>query len=561
MQKNTGEAKLNVARRASEQVMKLSRLGCFHQSRLSFMRVLTRRLKQDHWRFEQPDFNISDAGVGYAVYSAIGPERSYSLIAFAHDLPDELRSDRVIAEQWDATFVLFDGVPTAADITRLKENVPHQEAGRVTQSELSLSRANRSVRLWEYVVNCLSDGRQPAQSEIDSVGYLMRTTAVYGSGKFGAADRESLANRVECNSPFQVEMLTVYLIRVFVRDLVSHMAAIKGGDKAVCLDKNIARSLGIGNSTGLGMAPFILNHAALFNNWIIAREQALAEVRSVDTATADRVALFKSVFKKSCLSIDQWGTSHTQQQQRVSELQGELIQFARYIDDFDFSVHRPWDKLYRWAEMHLNVEAQELLVSLLLEPYGDLVDGFAHCMGSDEPSVGRINGTVQASELIKQTRMLYRWALDIDWSTESANARAWYVSEEKLEPRLGERFDEPVAKFEQPLSPARDAIRLLDALQKVSANTSIAEFLLHQPEYRHTVRRIQTLNKLPYGEIHDNTIDAALVPVDMLRCKLSFFGAIHFDPRSDRWVRIRMFANAPYPEELSEQDADFWAYP
>ena len=41
---------------------------------------------------------------------------------------------------------------------------------------------------------------------------------------------------------------------------------------------------------------------------------------------------------------------------------------------------------------------------------------------------------------------------------ESANARFWYVSEEKLEPRLGERFREPGAEREQPLAIARDVV-------------------------------------------------------------------------------------------------------
>jgi hypothetical protein len=35
-----------------------------------------------------------------------------------------------------------------------------------------------------------------------------------------------------------------------------------------------------------------------------------------------------------------------------------------------------------------------------------------------------------------------------------------------------------------------------------------------------------------------------------LRCKLSFFGASRFDPKSDRWVRISMYADAPTPESL-----------
>jgi len=137
----------------------------------------------------------------------------------------------------------------------------------------------------------------------------------------------------------------------------------------------------------------------------------------------------------------------------------------------------------------------------------------------------------------------------------------WTVSEEKLEPRLGERFDEPVGDYEQPLSPARDAIRLHDALAEIDDEKSVAEFLLENPEHRAIVRRVQQVSDLPYAEIRDNTIDKSLMPIDMLRCKLSFFGATHFDPRSDRWVRIRMFANAPYPEELASGDAEFWPYP
>ena len=88
------------------------------------------------------------------------------------------RSDRVIAHSWDATFTLFDGVPTAADIERLSWNVPKQEAGRVSNREISLSRANRSVRLFEHAVDSLAAGHQPDREQIEAVGYLMRTTAV-----------------------------------------------------------------------------------------------------------------------------------------------------------------------------------------------------------------------------------------------------------------------------------------------------------------------------------------------------------------------------------------------
>jgi len=553
--------KSKVAKRLPQQVMRLKRLGSFHQTRLSFMRVLTRRLKQEQWQFAQQEFNVDSNGVGYAVYNAIGPERTYSLVAFTHDLPDELRSDRVIAEQWDTTFSLFDGVPTSVDIKRLSDNVPLQEAGRISGSELTLSRANRSVRLWEHVVDALARGDQPDQSQLDSVGYLMRTTAVYGSGKFGAADRQSIAHRDECNSPFQVEMLSVYLIRTFVRDLVQHMADARGGRNSVKLDANLARSLGIGNSTGLGMAPFILKHPALFNNWIIAREEALAQVRSVASPTDEEVALFKDLFARASRSMLNWKTQHELQRGKVEKLLTDIQSAQRYFNALNFHTEAVWDTVYRWSENNLSLEGQEFIASLLLEPYGHLIDGFAHCMGSDSPVVPSINGAMRLAELKELLDKQYAWTNSIDWSEKSALARAWYVSEEKLEPRLGERFEEPVAPYEQPLAPARDAVQLHSQIETQDAQMLVADFLLQHPNHRHTVRRIQTMRDLPYGEIQDNTIGADLLPIDMLRCKLSFFGAIHFDPRSDRWVRIRMFGNAPYPEELLSGDAEFWSYP
>ena len=50
------------------------------------------------------------------------------------------------------------------------------------------------------------------------------------------------------------------------------------------------------------------------------------------------------------------------------------------------------------------------------------------------------------------------------------------------------------------------------------------------------VRRAFIVENFPYSEIQDNTIGKNIVPIDMLRLKLSFFGALKFDPRSDKWV-------------------------
>ena len=102
---------------------------------------------------------------------------------------------------------------------------------------------------------------------------------------------------------------------------------------------------------------------------------------------------------------------------------------------------------------------------------------------------------------------------------------------------------------------------LFRALDDEADQTRVADFLLRHPEHRHILRRVQIVARHPYAEIRDNTVSADILPIDLLRAKLSFFGACHFDPRSDRWVRINMFRNAPFPHELAEMEFAGWTYP
>lgn len=551
--------------RSPEQVMTLNRLGSLHQCRLSFMRQLTRRMAAENWQFTRPHFKVNKHGVGYAVYTAAYPEGKASLVAFAHDLPDELRSDRVIAEHWDTTFTLFNGVPSVHDIERLQQNVPLQESGRISETELTLSRANRSVRLWKHVVDALAEGKQPNSEELHNVGYLMRTTAVYGSGKFGAADREQLNEELGDSSvfkaPFSVEMLTVYLIRTFVRDLVNHAAYCQGGSNAAKLDEELARSLGIGNSTGLGMAPFLINHPVLVNNWIAAREEAIARVRSIKTVRETDVKTVHQLLTRTQLLTSRWHSEHPIQQVKLSELTLDLEMAADFFSRASLNVDFYWNQLIDWTTENLSVEGQECIASLVLEPYAELVDGLSDCMHDPISHRMRIDGTQSIQEVSKLIETSFGWAKNIDWSSQQATARCWYVSVEKLEPRLGERFEEPLTDYEQPLAPARDAVAALTHLQKWDGGVRVAEFLVAHPEHRRAVQRAQWYRIAPYGEIRDNTIDSTLLPIDLLRAKLSFFGATHFDPRSDRWVRICLYSGAPYPEELSEKNSDLWIYP
>jgi len=547
--------------RPPEMVMRLERLGASFQSRLSFIRILMQRLQRDKWRFDRPKFEIDDTGVGVAIYRAQGPERVYTLVAFAHDLPDDQRSDRVIAEAWDATFALVDGDADAVDIHRLAANVPMQEAGRVTPRELTLARANRSVRLFDHVVERLAAGEQPDNDLIEQTGYLMRTTAVYGSGKFGAADHATIVDRPEFAAPFQAEMLTVYLIRMFSIDLAEHLATSRSGITATRIAAPLRQRLGIGNSTGLGMAPFVLNHPMLINNWITARETALARVRELPDAMPDAVARMRKLARRAGANAASWQSKHPLQLAKIRALQSDLEMLNGHLKQ-DFTKGRaPWDRLYRWAELHLSVEGQEQTVAVLIDTHEALTDDIALTMSANESLARSIDGAMTIGALKRILTDVYAFALAIDWADKNAVDRVWYVSAEKLEPRMGQRFEEDIEAYEQPLAPARDAARMHNDLDQCPDNETTATFLLKHPEHRHMARRAQLAARLPYAEIRDNTIADNVLPIDILRCKLAFFGAARFDPRSDRWVRINMFQGAPFLDELQSAKSDDWMYP
>ena len=541
--------------------MRLARLGAFHQTRLSFLRATLRHVWSAGFRFAYDRWEIGDDGVGVAVYTATGPEHTYSLVCFAHDLDPAMRTDRVIAEAWDATFVLYDGIPDDGEIERLRANAPKQEAGRFRHTDLILSRTNKSARLFDYVVGCLADGRQPDAARLEDVGYVMRTTAVYGNGKFGIADRHRYAGRAGFGGPFRMEMLTVWMIRQFVADLVDRMARVKGGSGAAPLDRALRRRLGIGNSTGLGLGPFIVNHPALFARWIECRETALARVCAQERASSEVWVVFRQWIGRARADVAAWIVPDELQAEKIARLAGDIDRLEAFSAGFGPKTVRPWARIRDWAADRLSLEGQELTVSLLIEPYGDLVDDLADRMAIDDREMAPAGMPGSVDDILEAIEDRYNWALEPDYATPDAQARFWYVSANKLEPRLGERWEEAGADLELPLATGRDIAACHADLRKAARQECLADFLLRHPEHRHVVRRLCDPDLGSYGQIRDNLVGADLLPLNLLRCKLAFFGATHFDPKSDRWLRINMFCHAPYPDETESQPPDDWIFP
>ena len=549
---------MEVQLRDPKEVMKLSRLGSFHQSKLSFLRSFLREFK--NWDYKRDLLDLDENGFGIVIYSFRKKKRIYSLICFANKITDQERSDRVIATKWDAAFTLFDGIPTKQDIERLKKNVPKQEVGRMSYKELTLSRANKSVRIFNYVAECLSKGQQPDKKKLAEVGYLYRTTAVYGSGKFGLADRFRIKNREEIFGPFRLEMMLVYLVRQFTFDQVNHIAKSKNPKAAVSLDSDISRNLGIGNSTGLGMAPFIVNHPLLLNNWIMAREIILKQIRQIKKINQTDIDLIINCLKSSKKNIENWNTESDFQLSKINQLNKDLDLLIQYfLTKFDCKKEFFYNDLYIWAKKNLGDECLEFMVSIIMEPYEKIVNPLIKTMSADEDRYFTIPIDKTISDLRNILELNYSDILKVDFTQKQNNENFWFISKNKEEPRLANRFKDNGSELEQPLAIARDICQLYQRISNEKNSLKVGSFLMNNNDLRHVVRRAFITEKFPYAEIQDNTIGSKLMPIDMLRLKLSFFGAVKFDPRSDKWLRICMFQGAPLPNELKTTD-DHWMY-
>tara|TARA_A100001388_G_scaffold264154_1_gene235174 strand:- start:195 stop:788 length:594 start_codon:yes stop_codon:yes gene_type:complete len=195
----------------------------------------------------------------------------------------------------------------------------------------------------------------------------------------------------------------------------------------------------------------------------------------------------------------------------------------------------------------------------MLEPFDEIVKPLIKKMSSDEDKYFTIPAHRTVRDLKKIIEQKYSEILKIDFHKKENYKNFWFISKNKEEPRYADRFEENGSELEQPLAIARDIKNLYDKVTVTSENLTIDKFLFQNSDLRHVVRRAFIVEKFPYSEIQDNTIGEKVIPIDMLRLKLSFFGALKFDPRSDKWLRICMFQGAPLPNELKNIDQQ-WVY-
>ncbi|HEC1758875.1 TPA: DUF3726 domain-containing protein [Campylobacter lari] len=539
--------------RSPQEVMSLERLGSMHSSRLSFTRTLMRKIAQEKWVLKNILWDLDDKGFGDVIYQVRTPHGIYHLVIFANYIKDEERNDRVIANKWDVTFTFVNGEIDSGLLTVLKENVPLQEAGRNFNNAFVLARANKSVRIFEYIVNSLANGKQPDLDELAKVGYILRTTAVYGSGKFGISDFDNLQKNGDFSQSFSAEMCAVYIVRQFSLDWVNYIAKQRGGDKAVELDRDIQRYLGVGNATGLGMAPYLIKHPKVVDNWLYQRELALSKVmqQKLDMSKAKELIDY---LKRASLHLKEITTIDSRQDNLNKIASSELSYIVKEIKT-KINASMVIEEFVEYTKKY-SLEAQEIVLSCLLELYPELVDIHDKMMTIDETPL-ELTG-VKISEIKNVIEKKYDWALGINFENPENNYWFWYISEEKEEPRLGVRGIDNGDELEQPLDIARQVVKFYNTLKNQDDYLHISKFLLENPCFTSIARRVWTMGNCVMGDIRANVLAKDFLPMHLLRAKLSMFGATKYDPRSDRWVQVTLFQNAPLMDEIH---ANEWMFP
>ena len=101
---------------------------------------------------------------------------------------------------------------------------------------------------------------------------------------------------------------------------------------------------------------------------------------------------------------------------------------------------------------------------MMMEPYDNIVNPLLKNMSADEGLVFNIPIGRTVEELRNIIEKNYSDILKIDFSKNENNQKFWFISKNKEEPRLADRYKDNGSDQEQPLAIARDIKKLYRVL-------------------------------------------------------------------------------------------------
>ncbi|MGE0714410.1 MAG: hypothetical protein AB7P02_03125 [Alphaproteobacteria bacterium] len=547
--------------RPPAEVLATAQAGASWSTALSFTRAFVRKMVTERWRVERVRLELDSEGRGEGLYRLVGGGWTFHFLALSDVFPQDQKVDRSFGINWDVSAVLCQGDWTPEREAMLRRETPLQYSGRYDDGTLCFSRGNRSERIFDYVVDSLAEGRQPDPTLLAGVGYIFRTTAFAGNGLFGMRAFAGLEPGHPLGRSYYIQIAIAFLLRGFVFDLVDHLAVARGGAAAVPLDRALKRYLGIGNSAGLGLIPFAVQHPQVVGRWCLAREKALAAAKSRAIASGSQAhARFSALRARAVRYFTEDPRDGNGIFAPYALIADELAAIETDLAVLGSRGDAVWDDLCRRIAPHVHPETLEAVHTILLDLYPDVV--------------AAVEGEVNAVEhfdvrpelpLAALGRWLdegYGWLLPTDERFEDATAFFWYYPVEAPdEPRRALRRRVPAMEFESRMDGPFMLHRLKARLDELPGDMTTGELLARHPELRSIVMRIQSLRDHPYAELRENYVDRAFTPFNATRFVLAFYGMEKLDPRPPRSVKGALLQGAPLAADIAQGIDGEWPFP
>jgi hypothetical protein len=556
---------LQVNARKPDVVMKPSELGTARQTRHSFSRALVRHAFRDGWQVSSRIWDFDKNGKGTAVYTINFGTEVAELVLFSHVIDEEMRNDRVIAQDWDVTVALVLGTVTDDHLVKLHENVTQQEDGRADSDSIIWGRANRSQRFFNYIVDCLAAGKQPESDNMTDAAYILRSTAFYGNGKFGLKDFDGFKSEHPLATPYRMQMLTAWILREFSADLVNHCARAKS-DIAVALDPSWRRYLGLGNATGLGMVPYVIRHPQVFDAWVALRELPLTNALQQNWAPdSEEIKRILHLLERAKIYFSEKINLETAPYPKGPELAEKLVPLINCVREFqtkatmlDKAVTHPGKRLHEIAQAD-SIEVRQIVDSILIEIDSTIDEEIEKLLICVDRTY--LSSDMKVAELEVLVESLYGWVNKFNFSDKKETAKFWFYSENSQEPRRGIRKKDKTLGREHPVGVASDVAKLKKDLEQCSPDQRVGIFVSNHPEHWGIIERVQSIAEIPYAEAQLNPLAENFVPLDLQRFQLAIYGMENFNPQSTDWLRVTLFQGAPIAADLQNKESlDDWLF-
>jgi hypothetical protein len=124
----------------------------------------------------------------------------------------------------------------------------------------------------------------------------------------------------------------------------------------------------------------------------------------------------------------------------------------------------------------------------MMEQSNEITTPLTAQMSSDEDKYFTIPSSRSITEIRNIIEKKYSNILKINFDKTKNTQNFWFISKNKEEPRLADRFEESGSELEQPLAIARDVKKLYEKLLNTTNICTVAEFLYKNSELRHIIR-------------------------------------------------------------------------